>query len=62
MLFPVDFTGVMTLTSSAQNEVTGKTLTVVDVSVSDKWHTFCADCEVVNSVNLYRSFQMGVGG
>ena len=61
MLFPVDFTGVMTLTSSAQNEVTGKTLTVVDVSVSDKWHTFCADCEVVNSVNLYHSFH-GVGG
>ena len=61
MLFLVDFTGIMTLTSSAQNEVTGKTLTVVDVSVSDKWHTFCADCEVVNSVNLYRSFH-GVGG
>ena len=50
ILFLLDFTGVMT--SSAENGVTGRTLTLLDVSMSDKWHTFCVDCEVIDSANL----------
>ncbi|XP_076456466.1 uncharacterized protein LOC143290823 [Babylonia areolata] len=35
------------LTSSAQDEVTGKTLTLVDVCTSAKWQMFCTDCEMI---------------
>ncbi|KAL8571344.1 hypothetical protein ACOMHN_064477 [Nucella lapillus] len=35
------------LSSSAQDEQTGRALSILDVCASDKWQTFCTDCELV---------------